>query len=146
MLLKTKDGICCDICGTTYKDQFTYYSFESSVVQVDSASLRVAQGGSDLDVDVCEKCYANAEEKVKQNIAKAPIPNTVKCDFCKSVLKGKFTYHRILVHKVDVDRNVDKPKVSRNHMDFNADDGCFGQFANMAMETRKAVKSKGDWS
>ena len=146
MLLKTKDGINCDICGTAYKDVFTYYSFESTSVSVDSAALRVAQGNKDLDVDVCEKCYTNAEEKVRKNVAKALIPNTVKCDFCTSILKGKFTYHRILIHKVDVDRNVEKPKVSRNHMDFNADDACFGQFANMAMETRKAVKAKGDWS
>jgi len=146
MLLKTKDGICCDICGTVYKDQFTYYSFESNVVSVDSAAFRVAQGSKDLDVDICEKCYVNAEEKVKKHIAKAVPPNTVKCDFCTSILKGKFTYHRILIHKVDVDRNVEKPKVSRNHMDFNADDACFGQFVNMAMETRKAVKAKGDWS
>jgi hypothetical protein len=146
MLLKTKDGICCDICGTTYKDQFIYYSFESSIVSVDSAVLRVVQGAKDLDVDVCEKCYTNAEDKVKQNIAKAISPNTIKCDFCTAVLRGKFNYHRMLIHRVDVDRNVEKPKVSRNYMDFNADDTCFGQFANMAMETRKAAKSKGDWS
>lgn len=146
MLLKTKDGICCDTCGTTYKDVFTYYSFESTSISVDSASKMVSQGSKDLDVDVCEKCYFNAEEKVKKNLAKVPVPNTIKCDFCTGLMKGKFIYHRILIHKVEVDRNTDKPKVSRNHMDFNTDDACFTQFVNMAMETRKAVKSKGDWS
>ena len=146
MLLKTKDGIYCDICGTIYKDVFTYYSFESTTISVDTAARSVNQGNKDLDVDVCEKCYTNAEDRVRKNLVKIMTPNTIKCDFCTVIMKGKFDYHRILIHKVDVDRNTDRPKVSRNHMDFNADDACFEQFVNIAMETRKTVKAKGEWS
>lgn len=146
MLLRTKDGISCDICSTIYKDQFNYYSFESNGIAVDSAAMRVSQLGKDLDIDVCEKCYIAAEEKVRKHIAKTPPAGAVKCDFCTNILKGKFSYHRMLIHKVEVDKAIDKPKVTRNHMDFNADDGCFSQLANMAMETRKNIKSKGEWS
>lgn len=146
MLLKTKDGISCDVCGTIYKDVFNYYSFESSKIAIDSATMRVTQLGKDLDIDVCEKCYVAAEDKVRKNLIKAPVAGTVKCDFCTKLLKGKFDYHRILIHKVEVDKILDKPKVTKNFMDFNADDGCFGQLANLAMETRQNAKTKGEWS
>lgn len=152
MFLKTKDGISCDVCGTIYKDNFAYYSFESTLIAVDSKNLAVQQHHKDLDLDVCEKCYLNAESKVKKNISKVVVPNTIKCDFCPTILKGSFNYHRMLIHRVLVDSSQKDPKgtliptVNKNFMDFNADDQCFKQLVNLAMETRESVKSKGDWS
>lgn len=151
MLLTTRDGISCDICGTTYKKDFIYYSFESTLVTVNSTNMLIKQLNKDLDLDVCEKCYLNAETKVRANIKTAQ-PNTVKCDFCTTMLKGSFNYHRILVHKVVVSesqkdaKGVVIPSVFKNFMDFNSDDACFQNLVNLAMETRNNIKTKGEWS
>jgi hypothetical protein len=149
MLLQNKDGIACDTCGRAYRDKFTYYSFESEKITVDAQNRRTDQCGEDLNIDVCETCYNNAVDKVKKNLAPKPIRNTVKCDFCITLLRGAFTYHRLLIHKVMADRKQEEKgpaSVEKKFMDFNLDDKCFKELANLATETRQGVKSKGEWS
>lgn len=148
MLLTTKDGIACDMCGGISKNNFTYYSFESKGVKVDIGAQVINQLGSDLDIDVCEKCYNTCIDKVKKNLASAVVKNTVKCDFCTKILKGAFTYHILVIHQVLVDKSrTDKSTdVSKNFMDFNVDDDCFRDLANAALETRAKVKKQGEWS
>lgn len=149
MLLKSKDGIFCDVCGQIYKDMFTYYSFESIKISVDATTKRISQENKDLDIDVCEKCYKAAEEKVRNNLAKSAVVGTVKCDFCTTLMTGTFNYHRLLVHKVVVDKNqkTDGPaSVQMNFMDFNLDDLCFTGLTSLAVETRQKIKATGEWS
>lgn len=149
MLLKTKDGVACDLCGTISRENFVYYSFESTPVMVDTGASMVLRQPKDLDIDVCEKCYADAEEMVRKNLAPAVVPNTVKCDMCTKTLSGKFQYHIILIHKVHVDKEQTKDgpfKVEMKFMDFNLDDNCFTNMANAAFATRQKLKTQGDWS
>lgn len=149
MLLKTKDGICCDLCGSIYKENFEYYSFEGTPVSVDTAACIVARQPKDLDLDVCGKCYSNAEQTVKKNLASVIARGTVKCDLCTKVMSGKFQYHIVLIHKVHVDKEQVKDgpaKVEMKFMDFNLDDDCFLNMANTALAVRQKIKSQGDWS
>ncbi len=149
MLLKTKDGVACDLCGSISKENFIYYSFESTPVQIDTTACIVSQQPKDLDIDVCEKCYESTITTVKKNLAPAIARGTVKCDLCVKVMNGKFQYHIILIHKVHVDKDQAKEgpfKVEMRFMDFNLDDTCFGIMANTALETRKKIKTQGDWS
>jgi uncharacterized Zn finger protein len=148
MLLKTKDGVACDLCGTISKENFTYYSFEGTPVLVDAATCVVSQQSKDLDIDVCEKCYSEAEQVVRKNIAPAIARGTVKCDLCTKVMSGKFQYHIVLIHKVHVDKDQADapPKVEMRFMDFNLDDNCFISMANAALATRQKMKAQGDWS
>lgn len=149
MLLKTKDGIACDLCGTIAKDNFVYYSFEGKPVLVDAAAHLVSQQPKDLDLDVCEKCYADAEQVVRKNLAPAVVPGTVKCDLCTKLMSGKFQYHIVLIHKVHVDKEQVKDgpfNVEMKFMDFNLDDNCFNNMANAALAVRQKIKSQGEWS
>jgi hypothetical protein len=149
MLLKTKDGIACDLCGSISKENFVYYSFEGTPVSVDTAACIVAQQPKDLDIDVCEKCYTEAEQIVRKNLAPAVVRGTVKCDLCTKVMSGKFQYHIVIIHKVYVDKEQAKEgpfKVDMKFMDFNLDDSCFTSMANTVLAVRQKVKSQGDWS
>jgi hypothetical protein len=149
MLLKTKDGIYCDLCGSIYKDNFMYFSFEGTPVSVDTAACSVSQQPRDLDLDVCEKCYSNTEQAVRKNLAPAIIRGTIKCDLCTKVMSGKFGYHIVLIHRVHVDKEANKDgpsQVEMKFMDFNLDDECFLNMANTAFAVRQKIKNQGDWS
>jgi hypothetical protein len=61
MLLPSRDGIKCDLCGTELKNKFEYYSYACTKVSVDKER---AQSGKStvtdddiLDFDVCVKCH-----------------------------------------------------------------------------------------
>jgi hypothetical protein len=149
MLLSKKDGIGCDTCGRSYRTQFTYYSYESERVEVDAKKMKTATREKDLDLDVCEKCYENMHNKVKDNLAPKEIKDTIKCDFCPNLMKNNFIYHRILIHKVTVDKEQEKDgpaSVDMKHFDLRLDDNCFKGLITLAMETRQSAKQKGEWS
>lgn len=68
MLLSTKDGIACDLCGAESRRQFTYYSLEAAKVVVDAEQQRVSKT-PDIDrrylnLDVCERCWEELCAKV----------------------------------------------------------------------------------
>lgn len=146
MLLSTRDGISCDLCGIILKNKFTYFSVESKGIQVDASKAQVVQLGKDLDVDVCDPCYTKMEEAVRKYVVNGVQRGTIKCDFCPKILSGAFKYHVLLIHKVTADRDVKEKgpaDVQANHMDFNLDDECFLAMANIAMTNRQKVKTGG---
>jgi len=69
MLLKTKDGICCDWCGAILKNKFVYYSVSCIRVKVDKDKAEtspVSVDGDVVDFDVCEKCHkANVDKTLE---------------------------------------------------------------------------------
>lgn len=146
MLLNSKDGISCDLCGFVQKNRFTYYSMESKGLQVNTAGNSIAQLGKDLDIDVCEKCYGAMLEAVKKYIVNGTKRGSIKCDFCPSVKSGTFKYHALIIHKVTADKDVKEKgpaEVQMNVMDFNLDDECFVLMANQVVVNRQKVKSGG---
>lgn len=61
MLLQSRDGIKCDICGAELKNKFTYYSYACTKVEVDkelakSGKLTTIEDDV-LDFDVCIQCH-----------------------------------------------------------------------------------------
>lgn len=150
MLLKTKDGIACDLCCSIHKENFIYYSLEGIPVNVDTNTFLVAKQSKDIDLDICEKCYNDTEQTVRKHLAAAPpARGTIKCDLCPKIMTGKFTYHIILIHKVHVDKEQAKSgpsNVEMKFMDFNLDDDCFMKLANTALAVRQKLKDQGDWS
>jgi len=68
MLLKTKDGILCDWCGASMKRKFIYYSCEFAKVYVDADKKQTGPADVDkkyLNLDICEKCYKEIEDKCR---------------------------------------------------------------------------------
>jgi len=143
MLLKSNDGIICDLCGRAYRNSFTYYSFESTLVQVNTISKASIKQNKDLDIDVCDDCYQQSIENVKKFLNKI-VGNTIKCDYCTNYMKGNFTYHKVLIHKVIVTNK--KPEISNNHMDYNLDNNCFKQLSDKANNIKQTIKNEGEWS
>lgn len=54
-----RDGIICDLCGTTLKDKFQYYSVNTTKVSVDRHKMQqsVVETDDPIDFEVCDKCY-----------------------------------------------------------------------------------------
>jgi hypothetical protein len=139
-----KDGISCDLCGFVQKNRFLYYSLESKGVEVNTAAASIAQLGKDLDIDVCEKCYAAIIEGIKKYIVNGVKRGTIKCDLCPKIQSGSFKYHTLLIHKVLVDKDVKEKgpaDVQMNVMDLNLDDQCFIAMANQVLANRQKVKN-----
>jgi hypothetical protein len=73
MLLTSKDGIACDLCGREYKRKFSYYSAEFTKISADAEKKVTGPTEVDkkhLNLDICEICYNSLAQKVVE-IAKA---------------------------------------------------------------------------
>ena len=104
MQLKDRDGIACDICGTSYRTDFRYYSFDIRNIAVND-NLRPPIGSMlssnvIFSLDVCEKCMGNVAEDVKKNYK--AIKNAVCCDLTGKVLTGTFEFYFCQVVRADV--------------------------------------------
>ena len=63
-------GVQCDLCGSEYRESFTYYSFVIDEVVVEVAQSRVDPDKRYLDIDVCNKCMEDIKTRMKAVIAK----------------------------------------------------------------------------
>ena len=52
MLLNTKYGIACDMCLTSYKNKFIYYSFDFNEIEVNSHLSYTHNNGVQFDSDI----------------------------------------------------------------------------------------------
>ena len=70
MLLKSKDGIKCDLCGNEFKHNFQYFSMTAKKVIVDVDAKNVTKVDDDLNVDACEKCFNVIKDRVREVISR----------------------------------------------------------------------------
>jgi len=148
MFLPTRDGIRCDICGSSHRNDFTYYSFDVNKVVADTAIGTVNPTIISESYDVCEECYNKFIDKCKKHIRDVK-KNTVRCDFCPKYLSGKFEMRRIVVTKVTVDsaqKSEGPLDVESKHMDFNVCKECWSEILQRINKTKETLKQKGDWS
>jgi len=147
MLLKSKDGIECDICTSAYRNDFTYYSFDRVEISVNGG---FSSPPKMIDsCDICESCFANIKNKCIENLG--PItPLQIKCDSCPKYSKGaSFTYYQLIVTKVVVDKNKKEEgpsEVIPKHMDFNMCFECGEKWKKHLLESRQNRDKKGGWS
>lgn len=78
MFLKSKDGIRCDLCGTPYKNNFTYYSCHGTGLKI--ANRMVSKTGRNLTFDMCTLCYASTRDLILSHIKDAKTGH-IKDDF-----------------------------------------------------------------
>jgi len=143
MLLPDKDGIYCDFCGTSYRDKFSYYSTEATVVNLTN-SVTVGQSTVDFNKDMCEACYDKLIGTVRENLD-APKRNFIKCDLSKDYKNGTFNYYIIYFHKIEVDREADPNRtIERKVMDLNVING-FDKLLEQTKVISDRIKTQG-WS
>ena len=66
MLLKTRDGIACDLCNRECKKKFTYFSIRLVRVDVDVEAKKTTNIDTDVDIDVCEFCKGKLVERIQE--------------------------------------------------------------------------------
>ena len=71
MLLSSKDGIKCDICGNEFRKKFSYYSYDCHKVDVDVEKAETKKAtdveGSIVSFDVCEECHRVNVQRILEN-------------------------------------------------------------------------------
>jgi hypothetical protein len=97
MQLQSRDGVRCDCCGGSQRNDFTYYSLDFH--QVDVQDRRFPAGWIDnpndqviFSLDACQACMTIIENAVKVNFK--PMRDGIGCDLCTAVMKGEnFTFY-----------------------------------------------------
>ena len=111
MQLKERDGIACDLCGTTYKTEFIYFSWDFRQAQVNENirpsrdqifSMRVV-----FSLDVCTTCWEKFKPKIIQHYSTIMSPTRrapmgITCELSGKKLLGTFMYYHIAATKVSV--------------------------------------------
>lgn len=67
MLLPSKDGIACDLCGKKYQHKFSYFSAEFTKISADAEKKITGPVDVDkkyLNLDICMGCYEILAQKV----------------------------------------------------------------------------------
>ncbi len=145
MLLKEQDGILCDICGSTHRVVFTYYSMEGSRIVVDATKQAINKQVKDIDVDACAVCYEKIMTKVRSNLGNSPT-NGIKCDISGKVFTGKFEYYTMIADKIEVDgsrcleseENIPpEVEIDKKVMDFKMGKEYVNSLTNTMLKTRK---------
>lgn len=115
MQLSDRTGIACDKCGTTYKKDFRYYSYDFRQVTVGQfirPSLKqIFDYNQYHSLDICEMCFnkmmtgicntysANMNTNVKM---RGKVRQGILCEMSGKMMTGDFTYYHCNVIQVEV--------------------------------------------
>ncbi len=110
MLLPNQNGILCDICKTTYSEDFKYYSYDFRKVIVTNNSMPVLKytGAVDMSSDLCEGCNEKFKTLIIKNHKPTKIiptrvyPEGIYCEFTSKKLIGTYTFYHGTITEVTV--------------------------------------------
>jgi len=109
MLLPTNDGVRCDRCGGTEKQDFTYYSYDFRELKVRITILpkpNLRQPAT-FSLDICPKCMNEIGELIKKKYKPFPMtqdrrcPKGIFCDLTGTKISAGIIYHCNII-KIDV--------------------------------------------
>ena len=112
MLLKSKDGIRCDLCGTPYRENFTYYSCDGSINVIDVSKHLNNKTSQTITFDMCSNCYSKYTDIILNNVKKIQ-PGKIKDDF-SDAFYTKTAYAKIILTKVVVAKEAKNGVMSSN--------------------------------
>lgn len=118
-LLKSKNGIRCDTCGSKHVNVFAYYACEGTGFKYDSTSKPAVhkENGMHLSFDMCPICYDNYKKLILNNIKDAQ-EGYIKDDF-SSKFYDSTDYIRIDLTRVNVDKNKENGKQLDTEVDID---------------------------
>ena len=111
MQLRSRDGIACDLCGTTFQTDFMYYSWTMRSISVHGDHIppivqrRSAQ--EMFSIDVCAICYSDLSKKIIVNNAsiqsgkRRPFVGTLD-DIGGQIMKGTYSFYYCDISRVNV--------------------------------------------
>ena len=114
MQLKDKDGIACDHCGTTYRTDFQYFSFDFRLLAVSNnrrPSLdNIFRSQITFSLDICTACFEKIKDRVVEHYGNSMHGNSKQigrvfpffCELTGKKLAGTFNYYHCNVVYVNV--------------------------------------------
>ena len=121
MLLPTNDGVRCDRCGSTERQDFTYYSYDFRELIVRETILPKPnfRQAAIFSMDICTKCMGEIGELVKKKYKPFPImpdrrcPKGIHCDLTDTkIIRKGIIYHchiiKISVHTSGMSTTCEK--------------------------------------
>jgi len=148
MLLPDKDGIACDFCGTSYKNDFNYYSTKASKYQVGKRNGQIVKSppqSVSFNNDMCDGCYDELIDQVKANLGDIK-KGCIKCDLSKTYKSNNFEYYLVIFDRITVDpKAIDHVSVDHGVMDLNIIVG-FDKLLDKLEVTKKKIQDQGVWT
>lgn len=122
MQTSDRSGIACDYCGTSYCNDFIYYSFDFKYIAVMEGrvpSLDMIHHTSMMfSLDICTACYSDIGQKIVDNYSKiistkrrARAPHI--CELTGVVFTGTYNYYYCVVTKASV-KMTGQPNICTN--------------------------------
>lgn len=143
MLLKSKDGIRCDLCGTPYRENFTYYSCDGNINHIDISKHTNNKTNQTITFDMCTNCYSKYTGIIMNHIKKLQ-PNKIKDDFSDNFY-DKTLYAKIILTKVVVSKAVKGGIESSNEdIDINVAGDSLKELSKLILNTRNKYNEKED--
>lgn len=111
MKLPDNTGISCDICGTSYRNDFVYYSYDIRQVEVQGNRKpdldTIFSLPLSLSLDICQSCFEKHKTLIISNYEKILSPQRrtrieVVCEISGAVFVGTYIYYYVVVTKVTV--------------------------------------------
>lgn len=111
MQLKERDGIACDYCGTSYRNDFDYMSFDFHMVNViDNQRMPIEQiirTNIVFSLDICTSCFDSFRKRIVENYKKVMSPKRrqqppIVCDWTGKTLAGTYIFYYCVVTRVNV--------------------------------------------
>ena len=119
MQLKERNGIACDHCGMSYRDDFDYFSFDFHHAESNdnyrSPIEHILHSDVIFSIDVCTSCFDQLKDNIVKNYGKSMSPkrsvsNRLICDLTGDYMVGSFIYYYCVIAKVRV-RLVGQPNI-----------------------------------
>lgn len=154
MLSTDKRGICCDRCGMSVVEKFTYFSFDAKEVAVTNNSMSFARSAAPAySFDICQRCMEEIKAiiikcyKPSRIIDNKSCPQGIFCDLSSVRMFGNFTCYYICISIVVVDINMSpSTKVTDDkYLELWVCTDAFLQLKNRAAEIQNRKENK-EWS
>jgi len=133
MQLESKDGIACDLCGTSYKLDFVYYSVDIRAFNVhNNIKPSFKQLGISrivFSLDVCQICYNDLAKKIVTNNKaiqsdKRRVFVGILDDLSGTVMQGDYIAYYCNFSKVDVKISGQISRCKKCQVETHNDNPC----------------------
>lgn len=142
MLLKSRDGIRCDLCGSVHKSDFSYYSCDGVGLKI--ANKMSSKTSKNINFDMCEICYGKARDKILSHIKDAKI-GYVKDDYSDNFYNNG-EYMSITLTQVSVEQKKGGVVSQNLDIDIVLAADSLKDLIKTITEVRKKYKEEDEWN
>ena len=121
MQTNDRSGIACDYCGTSYRNDFIYYSFDFRYITVLEGRIPSLDMIYNIQVmfslDICAACFSSIGKTIVDNYSKVMSGRRRRaphiCELTGEAFKNTYNYYYCIATKADV-KMTGQPNVCTN--------------------------------